>query len=76
LRPPISIETTPGASCTTRSTRSPWRRDRATGTMTRKPTIAASVAAYSAHQYARATGWRWNSWPVASWWLKASATAT
>ena len=35
-----------------------------------------TVAAYSAHQYARATGWRWNSWPVASWWLKASAMAT
>ena len=43
--PPISSETTPGAtSGTTRSTRSRWRRPRASGTPSREPTSAASVA--------------------------------
>ena len=43
--PPISSETTPGASGTTRSIRRRWRRDRTTGSTTLKPTSAARVAA-------------------------------
>ena len=35
-----ATDTTPGASSTTRSTRRPWRRLRATGSTSRKPTIA------------------------------------
>ena len=45
------------------------------GALSLASTRSLATAPYSDHQYARATGWRWNSWPVASWWLKASATA-
>jgi hypothetical protein len=74
-RPPITTDTTPGASGLTSVTRSRCRSACRTGVMNRNQAIAEPTPRYRADQATRAAVFVMNSAPSANWWLNASATA-
>ena len=74
-RPPITRDTTPGASGRTDATRSRCRQACRTGVTNRYQAMAAPTPMYRADQATRAAVFVMNSAPSANWWLNASAAA-
>ena len=73
--PVSSIDTTPGATSTTRRTVSPCRTERTIGRRKRYTTTRPTTAMYSASQYARCSVPSTNRPPTLSWCGTATSTA-